>query len=39
MSRAVFQLQPVDMPTGTLSVATVTGEVDVTNAEDFTRRR
>ena len=37
MSRAVFNLKSVDMPGGTRSVARVTGEVDVTNTDDFTQ--
>ena len=36
MSQAVFQLQRVDTPEGAPSVARVSGDVDVTNAEDFT---
>lgn len=36
MSQAVFTLQRLDMPDGAPSVANVSGEVDVTNAEDFT---
>lgn len=36
MSRAVFELLAVETPAGTPSVANVTGEVDATNAEDFT---
>ena len=37
MSRSVFELRPADASASTSSVATVTGEVDVTNAEDFTK--
>lgn len=35
MTEATFRLQLVDRPTDAASVATVTGEIDVTNAEDF----
>ncbi len=37
MTEAVFSLQVVDTPAGNPSVAKVTGEVDVTNAEDFSK--
>ena len=36
MSGTVFTLQLADTPDGAASVATVGGEIDVTNAEDFT---
>ena len=35
MTEAAFRLHLVDMPADDASVATVTGEIDVTNAEEF----
>ncbi len=37
MIEAAFTLQLADTPAGSPSVATVSGEVDVTNAEDFSK--
>lgn len=36
MSDAIFRFQFVDTPDGGPRIAVVTGEIDVTNAEDFT---
>lgn len=35
MTEAIFSVQFADAPDGLLRVATVTGEIDVTNTEDF----